>query len=137
MNFVALSGYVKNIKRSQQSGNTVFQLAVSKGKDKNGEAKGNSYIRVKVFGGTNLSDGDRISITGKLDQFEYNEKTYYEVVANVFDIGMIESLVDRQNKPASEKSWSEVAAERTPRRSSPYNDGLNGPEVFEDDDIPF
>ena len=134
MNQVTLSGFVKNRKDSPNTGATVFSLAVSKGKDKNGNGKGTLYMRVKVFDGANVMDGDRVIVSGKLDSFEYKEKTYYEVLAN--DIGIIESFEQRQSRPASEKTYTEIAAER-PRRNNPYNDGQRGPEAFEDDDIPF
>lgn len=136
MNFICVSGFVKNTKHSDQTGATKFSLAVSKGKDKNGNSKGNLYISVKVFDGSNVQDGDRVQVCGKLDSFEYKEKTYYEILANSYDIGVLESWDQRQSRPASEKTYTEIAAER-PRRNNPYNDGQRGPEAFEDDDIPF
>lgn len=136
MNSISLSGFVKNVKHSEKTGATAFTLAVAKGKDKSGSNKGYLYIRVKVFDGLNLTDGDRITVFGKLDSFEWNEKTCYEVLTNSYDIGVIESSEQRQNRPAREKTYAETAAER-PRRSNPsYNDGMNGPEDF-DEDIEF
>ena len=135
MNTITLSGFVKNKKDSEKTGASVFNLAVSKGTDRNGESKGYFYMRVKVFNGCNVLDGDRVIVTGKLDSFEYNEKTYYEVLSNPYDVGIIESFNQRQERPLSEKSYSEVAMEN-PRRNNPYNDGRKGPEAFKDD-IPF
>ena len=94
MNFVALSGYVKNIKRSQQSGNTVFQLAVSKGKDKNGEAViETSWHNVVAREGRNLRDldkickGSKVYVQGRLRYQKYTgsdgvERLATDIVAN-------------------------------------------------------
>ena len=132
MNTVTLSGYVNKPKK--MNGYTVFNLSVSRGKD-----KGNIYMRIKVFGDIELDEGHRVVVTGKLDSFVYNDKTYYEIIANSYEIGLIhdfsQQVRDRYQDQPQEPSQRQV--QRTPQRQNPYNDGMSGPEDFADDDIPF
>lgn len=159
MNTVTISGYVKNV-RYGNTGNTAFQLAVSRGKDRNGESKGTMYWRVKVFGTVDFLEGDRVIVHGSLDKFEYNEKMYEEILCNAHDIALIERFTQKsQSSQAPQRqqtqrggsyrsnnnqyrSSQQAPAQQAPQapqetRNNPYNDGMNGPEAFESDDIPF
>lgn len=87
-NFVHIAG---NISQEGKQGNkcVLFNVAVNKGKTKNGEDKGTMFVTVRVFGDANPDDyrkGLRVSVTGELDIYKYNEKNYTEIKTMPFDI---------------------------------------------------
>lgn len=153
MNNITLSGTV--FQPVANKGQLVFNLSVLK-ETKDQES---SYMRVRVrcFGQPPISERDKVIVNGKLDIYEYNGKWYTEVKCNESGIGYIYTPQVRQNngyQPSNNpnrgyqqnnnpntgyarNNYQDEEYQPPVRNNNPYNDGMNGPESFEDENIPF
>lgn len=125
--------------RSTQSGSTVARFSIANNyysmQSKKEEA---SFFDCVMFGKmaenlpVYLKKGTPVTISGELRQqrFQVNGK----------DQSKIEILVDNLRlfpKQEETKTAATTAPAPQPTAQPAYNDGLKGPEAFEDDDIPF
>lgn len=152
MNNVVLSGTVFQL--TANNGQLVFNLSVAKNtKD---QEKSFMNVRVRCFGQPPISERNKVIVSGQLDIYEYNGKWYTEVKCNENGIGYIYTPQIKQNNGYQQSNNPNRGYQQNnnpnmgyarnnyqneeyqpPVRNNPYNDGMNGPESFEDDNIPF
>ena len=128
LNHVQLMGHIGHEPEIKFTSNgkqyRVFSLAVSRGKDRDGNERGTDWFRVIVWGDQpwldEIEKGDLVLILGRIEINRKDEKTFVNVVANrVFRL--------RGKLQASQEieTTEEPEAEYIP------------PKVPENDDVPF
>ena len=109
-----------------KNGNTVCGLTIEDER-KNGEK---DIVSLQYYGKDAeqivpyLTKGRKVLVQGRLktESWNYNNKQYSKLVVQVAELEVLGFEKDDRGEP----------------KSGPYaNDGLKGPETFDDDDIPF
>lgn len=105
MNAITISGRVAT--EPKVNGSTVsFALSVYDGKDENGKAK-SFLVNIKIFHfDTYPTKGSDIIAFGRFRKYDYQGKSYCEIVCNQWEIGAI--------RRSHAKDSSEVADEGIP-----------------------
>lgn len=111
---------------STKNGNTVCNLTIEDER-KNGEK---DIVSLQYYGKNAeqivpyLTKGRKVLVQGRLktESWNYNNKQYNKLVVQVGELEVLGFEKDDRGEP----------------KNGPYaNDGLKGPETFDDDDIPF
>lgn len=112
-----------------------FSVAISRGKNRNGDDMGADYPRVVVFGktaencGKYLRKGSRVGVIGSIRTGSYENQQGNRVYTTDVYASRVEFLTS--------KSDGQQSNFQRPQANSQYDDIPDGFEAIDDEDIPF